>query len=52
MLIDQNRFLMDLSYTLPQYLITCFVIAVRRDFNNLESTGVVQELELTINIAL
>ena len=51
-LIDQNRFLPDLSYTLSQYLITYFLPAVRHGVNNLESSVVVQELELAINLAL
>ena len=51
-LIDQNRFLPDLSYTFSQYLITCFLTAVRHEVNNLESSVVVQELELAINLAL
>ena len=51
-LIDQNRFLLDLSYTFSQYLITCFLTAVRHEVNNLESSVVVQELELAINLAL
>ena len=50
--IDQNRFLPDLSKTLSQYLITCFLMAVRLEVNNLESSAVVQELEFTINRAL
>ena len=51
-LIDQKRFLLDLSYTFSQYLITCFLTAVRHEVNNLESSVVVQELELAINLAL
>ena len=54
-LIDQNRFLPDLSYTFSQYLITCFnssKIGVRHAFNNLESSVVKQELELAISFAL
>ena len=35
-LIYQNRFLPDLSYTFSQYLITCFLTAVRHEVNNLE----------------
>ena len=46
--MDQNRFLPDLSYTFSQYLITCFLIAVRHEVNNLESSVVVQELEFAI----
>ena len=45
-------FLPDLSYTFSQYLITCFLTAVRHEVNNLESSVVVQELELAINLAL
>ena len=51
-LIDQNRFLQDLSYTFSQYLITCFLTAVRHEVNNLESSVVFQELEFAINLAL
>ena len=51
-LIDQDKFLPDLSYTFSQYLITCFLTAVRHDVNNLESSVVVQELKLAINLAL
>ena len=51
-LMDKNRFLPDLSYTFSQYLITCFLTAVRHEVNNLESSVVVQELELAINLAL
>ena len=29
-LIDQNRFLLEHSYTLSQYLITCLLNAIRR----------------------
>ena len=50
--MDQNRFLPDLLYTFSQYLITCFLIAVRHEVNNLESSVVVQELEFAINLAL
>ena len=42
-LIDQNRFLPDLSYTFSQYLITCFLTAVRHEVNNLETSVVVQD---------
>ena len=51
-LIDQKSFLPDLSYTFSQYLITCFFTAVRHEVNNLESSVVVHELELAINLAL
>ena len=50
--IDQNRFLPDLSKTLSQYLITCFLMAVRHEVNKLESSVVAQELEFAINRAL
>ena len=50
--MDQNRFLPDLSYTFSQYLITCPLTAVRHEANNLDSSVVVQELELEINLAL
>ena len=50
--IHQNRFLPDLSKTLSQYLITCFLMAVRHEVNNLERSVVVQELEFEINRAL
>ena len=45
-------FLPDLSFTFSQYFIACFLTAVRHDVNNLESSVVVQELELAINLAL
>ena len=32
-------------------MITCFLTAVRHEVNNLESSVVVQELELAINLA-
>ena len=51
-LVDQNRFLLDLSYIFSQCLITCFLTAVRREVNNLERSVVVQEPELAINLAL
>ena len=44
-LIDQNIF-PDRSYTFSQYLITRILIAVRQEVNNLESSVVVQALEL------
>ena len=49
--IDQNRFLADLSKTLSQCFITCFLMAVRYEVN-LQSSVVVQELEFAINRAL
>ena len=51
-LIDQNRFLPDLSYTFSQYLTKCFLTAVRHEVNNLERSVVVQELELAVYLAL
>ena len=51
-LIDQNRFLSDLTYTFSEYLTTCFLTAVRHEVNNSESPVVVQELEVAINLAL
>ena len=33
-LIDQNRFLPDLSYTFSQYFETCFLTAVRHEVSN------------------
>ena len=50
--IDQNRFLPDFSKTLSQYFITCLLMPVRHEGNNLESSVVVQELEFAINRAL
>ena len=50
-LSDQNRILLDLSYTFSKYLITC-LIAVRDEDNNLVRSVVVQELELALNLAL
>ena len=50
--IDQNQFLFEVSYTVSQYLITCDLIAVRQEVNNLESSVVVQEIESAINLAL
>ena len=50
--MDKNRFLLDLSKTLSQYLITGFLMAVRQEVNNLESSVVVQELEFAMNRAL
>ena len=51
-LIDQNRFLQDLLYTVFKILDNMFLTAVRHKVNNLESSVVVQELELAINLAL
>ena len=36
----------------PEYSITCFLTAVRHEVNNLESSVVLQELELAIILAL
>ena len=52
LLIDQNRFLPDLSYTFSQYLTACFLTAVRHEVKNLESYVVEKELELAISLAL
>ena len=41
-----------LSYTFSQYLMTCFLTAVRQEVTNLESSVEVQELEFAINRAL
>ena len=49
-IIDQSIFLQDLSYTFSQYFYT-LLVGVRQDVNNLESSVVVQELELAINLA-
>ena len=51
-LIDQKRFLPDLSYTFSQYSITCFLIVVRQEVSNFDSSVVVHELELANNRAL
>ena len=40
------------SYTLSHFLITRVLISVSQKVNNLESTVVVQELELALNLAL
>ena len=50
-LIDQNRFLQHLLYTVFTILDKMFLTAVRHKVNNLESSVVVQELELAINLA-
>ena len=50
--IDQNIFFLHLSYTVPKYLMTLDLTAVRQEVNNLDSSVVVQELELAMNIAL
>ena len=51
-LIDQNRFLPALSYIISQYFILRVLTAVKHEVNNLESSVVLQELELAINLAL
>ena len=50
-LIDQKKFLPDLSYTFSQYLMTRVLIAMTQEVNNLDSSVVVHELELAINLA-
>ena len=50
-LIDQNRFLPDLSSTFSQFLITWFLIVVGQEVSNLDSSVVMHELELAINKA-
>ena len=50
--IDQNIFFSDLSYTVSQYLMTQDLTAVMQEVNNSDSSVVVQELELAMNIAL
>ena len=50
--IDQNQFLFEVSYTVSQYRMKWDLIAVRQEVNKLESSVVVQELELAINLAL
>ena len=47
-LINQNRFLSDLSYTFSQYLMICYLTAVRHEVNNLENSVVEQELDCFI----
>ena len=51
-LTDQNIFFLDLSYTVLYYLITRDLTAVRQTVNNLDSSVVVQELELAMQLAL
>ena len=51
-LIDQKRALPDLSLTFSQYLIIGFLIVVRQEVSNLDSSVVVHELKLAINPAL
>ena len=45
--IHQYRLLPDLSYTFSQYVMACFMTAIRHEGNNLESSVVVQELYRT-----
>ena len=47
-LIDQNKFLPFLSYTVVQYLITWFLIAVRQEVKRIDDSLVVHALELAI----
>ena len=49
--IDQNIFFTDLSYTGSQYCMTSALMAVRQDVNKFESSVVVQELDLAMNLA-
>ena len=49
-LIDQNKFLPFLSYTIVQYLMTWFLIAVRQEVKIIDNSVVVQALELAINV--
>ena len=49
-LIDQNKFLPFLSYTIVQYLMTWLLIAVRQEVKIIDNSVVVQALELTINV--
>ena len=51
-LIDQKKNLPDLSLTFSQYLITWFLIVVRQEGSNFDSSVVVDELDLAINRAL
>ena len=50
LVVDQNRLLPDLSYTLFSKLHYMILIAVRQYLNNLESSVVRQELELAIKV--
>ena len=43
---------LDISYTVSYYLKTRDLTAVRQEVNNLDSSDVVQELELKMNLAL
>ena len=51
-LIDQNIFYLDLSDTVSQYLMTRDLTAVGLEINNLDISVAVQELQLTMNLAL
>ena len=43
--IDQNIFLLFLSYTAVQYLMACLLIAVRQEGKRIDTSEVVHELE-------
>ena len=47
-LIDQNKFLPFLSYTVVQYLMTWSLIAVRQEVKRIDNPVVVHALELAI----
>ena len=47
-LIDQNNYLPFFSYTVVQYLMTWFLIAVRQEVKIIDSSVVVYALELAI----
>ena len=49
-LVTKVMKLLAFIFEQPSYLITCFLTAVRHEVNNLESSVVVQELELAINL--
>ena len=50
--IDQNIFFLELSYTFSKCLMARDLTAVRQEVNNFDSSVVVQELELAMNLAL
>ena len=50
--IGQSIFFPDLSYTVSQFFMTSALMAVRQEVNNFESSVVVQELEIAMNLAL
>ena len=52
MFIDHIIFFLDLSYTVSKYQMTRDLTAVRQKVINLDSSVVVQELELAMNLAL